>query len=252
MYDMKTINEAMQPAAPVKVADNHISVDCVVFGFDGETMRVLLVKRAGEEDGKVFHDMKLPGSLIYVDEDLDEAAKRVLHELTGLKNVRLKQFKAFGSKDRTKNVKDVHWLERAHQMKIDRIVTVGYVALVKITRNLTSKISGHEVCWVPASEVPDLAFDHNIIIRDAQDFLKTYGVMDISIMFDLLPKKFTASELRRLFLIFTGKEIDARNFYKKISSMPYVIPLSEKEEGVSHRAARFYRFDRNVYRKNRI
>jgi ADP-ribose pyrophosphatase YjhB (NUDIX family) len=82
------------------LANNHISVDCVVIGFDGEQLKVLLVKRAGEEEGEVFHDMKLPGSLIYMDEDLDEAAQRVLNELTGLKNVNLMQFKAFGSKNR--------------------------------------------------------------------------------------------------------------------------------------------------------
>ncbi len=85
------------------LANNHISVDCVVIGFDGEQLKVLLIKRAGEEEGEIFHDMKLPGSLIYMDEDLDEAAKRVLNELTGLKNVNLMQFKAFGSKNRTKD-----------------------------------------------------------------------------------------------------------------------------------------------------
>ena len=69
------------------LANNHISVDCVVIGFDGEQLKVLLIKRAGEEEGEIFHDMKLPGSLIYMDEDLDEAAQRVLNELTGLKNV---------------------------------------------------------------------------------------------------------------------------------------------------------------------
>ena len=79
------------------LANNHISVDCVVIGFDGEQLKVLLIKRVGEEKGEIFHDMKLPGSLIYMDEDLDEAAKRVLKELTGLKNVNMMQFKTFGS-----------------------------------------------------------------------------------------------------------------------------------------------------------
>ncbi len=92
------------------LANNHISVDCVVIGFDGEQLKVLLIKRVGEEKGEVFHDMKLPGSLIYMDEDLDEAAKRVLNELTGLKTVNLMQFKAFGSKNRTKDPRDIHWL----------------------------------------------------------------------------------------------------------------------------------------------
>ena len=116
------------------LANNHISVDCVVIGFDGEQLKVLLIKRAGEEEGEIFHDMKLPGSLIYMDEDLDEAAKRVLNELTGLKNVNLMQFKAFGSKNRTKDPRDVHWLERAMQSKVERIVTIAYLSLVKIDR----------------------------------------------------------------------------------------------------------------------
>lgn len=87
------------------LANNHISVDCVVIGFDGEQLKVLLIKRAGEEEGEIFHDMKLPGSLIYMDEDLDEAAQRVLNELTGLKNVNLMQFKAFGSKTAPKTLR---------------------------------------------------------------------------------------------------------------------------------------------------
>ena len=101
----KTKEEINDMEHAMPLANNHISVDCVVFGFDGEQLKVLLVKRMGEESGEIFHDMKLPGSLIYQDEDLDGAAKRVLNELTGLKSVRLTQFKAFGSKDRTKNPK---------------------------------------------------------------------------------------------------------------------------------------------------
>lgn len=95
------IMQNMEHKTPL--ANNHISVDCVVIGFDGEQLKVLLIKRVGEEQGEIFHDMKLPGSLIYMDEDLDEAAQRVLNELTGLKNVNLMQFKAFGSKNRTKD-----------------------------------------------------------------------------------------------------------------------------------------------------
>ena len=118
--------QSIQKKAPL--ANNHISVDCVVIGFDGEQLKVLLVKRAGEDNGEVYHDMKLPGSLIYMDEDLDEAAQRVLYELTGLRNVNLMQFKAFGSKNRTSNPKDVRWLERAMQSKVERIVTIAYLS----------------------------------------------------------------------------------------------------------------------------
>lgn len=121
------------------LANNHISVDCVVIGFDGEQLKVLLIKRVGEENGEVYHDMKLPGSLIYMDEDLDEAAQRVLFELTGIRSVNLMQFKAFGSKNRTSNPKDVRWLERAMQSKVERIVTIAYLSMVKIDRALDKK-----------------------------------------------------------------------------------------------------------------
>lgn len=89
------------------LANNHISIDCVVLGFDGTNLRVLLVKRRGEDQAGEYNDMKLPGSLIYQDEDLDEAAMRVLYELTGVKDVPLQQFKAFGSRNRTSNQRDV-------------------------------------------------------------------------------------------------------------------------------------------------
>ena len=233
------------------VANNHISVDCVVLGFDGERMSVLLIKRVGEEDGQVFHDMKLPGSLIYKDENLDEAASRVLEELTGLKKIPLLQFKAFGSKDRTKDPKDVHWLERAEKLKIDRIVTVAYVALIRIDRVLAD-LRGFEACWVPLDEVPVLAFDHNIIVREAEKYVSMYIVRDPQCMFKLLPRKFTIPQLRKVYQFVTGNEIDARNFYKKLAVMPYVVPLVEKEKGVAHRAARFYRFDSKIFKKTRI
>jgi len=233
------------------IANNHISVDCVVFGFDGENMKCLLLKRTGEENGEVFHDMKLPGSLIYQDEDLDQAARRVLGELTGLKNVTLKQFRAYGSKDRTRDPKDVHWLERAQKEKVERIVTVAYISMIKIDR-AHETLNGNDVCWVDCDKVPALAFDHNIILKDAIGYIGLLSEMDPSLMFNLLPRKFTAAQLRRIMTLMTGKDIDPRNFYKKLALMPYVVPLEEKEKNVAHRAARYYRFDRNEYRKTRI
>lgn len=234
------------------LAYNHMSVDCVVFGFDGEKMCVLLIKRSGEENGEFFSDMKLPGSLIYMDENLDEAAKRVLGELTGLKNVNLFQFKAFSSKDRTSDPKDIHWLERAQNQKVERIVTVAYISLVKISRAFAKDIEAYKACWVPINEVPRLAFDHNLIIKEAVNYLSLYYDSNPQIMFNLLPQKFTASQFRKLYGIVTGKSIDARNFYKKLAIMPYVVPLEEKEQGVSHRAARYFRFDKKIYNKTRI
>ena len=208
------------------LANNHISVDCVVIGFDGEQLKVLLVKRAGEDNGEVYHDMKLPGSLIYMDEDLDEAAQRVLYELTGLKNVNLMQFKAFGSKNRTSNPKDVRWLERAMQSRVERIVTIAYLSMVKIDRTLDKNLNEHQACWIALKEVKTLAFE-------------------------LLSRKFTAAQLRTLFELVYDKVVDVRNFHKKIAMMEYVVPLEEKQQGVAHRAARYYKFDKKIYNKVR-
>ena len=233
---MSTIRTDAKPRA-----NNHISVDCVVLGFDGERMNVLLIKRSGEENGQAFHDMKLPGNIIYMDEDLDKAASRVLGELTGLKNIPLLQFKAFGSKDRTKDPKDLHWIKMTENQIVERIVTVAYVALVRF-----------EACWVPLDEVPALAFDHNIIIREAVKYIGMYAVGEPQCMFKLLPRKFTIPQLRKVYQFVTGNEVDARNFYKKLAVMPYVVPLVEKEKGVAHRAARFYKFDTKIFKKTRI
>lgn len=233
------------------LANNHISVDCVVIGFDGVQLKVLLVKRMGEEEGEVFHDMKLPGSLIYMDEDLDEAAQRVLHELTGLKNVNLVQFKAFGSKNRTKNPKDVHWLERAQRAKVERIVTIAYLSLVKIDRALNRNLDECQASWVAMEDIADLAFDHNLIIKEALSYIRQYVEINPSALFELLPRKFTAAQLRVLYELVYEKRIDVRNFHKKMAQMEYVVPLDEKQEGVSHRAARFYRFEMKVYNKIR-
>lgn len=233
------------------LANNHISVDCVVMGFDGEQLKVLLIRRMGEEEGEVFHDMKLPGSLIYMDEDLDEAAARVLNELTGLKNVRLVQFKAFGSKDRTKDPRDVHWLERAMKSKVERIVTIAYLSLVKIDRALNKGLENYQACWVALQDIGNLAFDHNLIIREAQTYIRQYVDTNPAALFDLLPRKFTASLLRTLYELVYGKAVDVRNFHKKIAMMEYVIPLEERQQGVAHRAARFYRFDKKIYNRLR-
>ncbi len=233
------------------LANNHISVDCVVIGFDGDQLKVLLIRRVGEEEGEVFHDMKLPGSLIYMDEDLDGAAQRVLNELTGVRNVNLVQFKAFGSKDRTKDPRDVHWLERAIQSRVERIVTIAYLSLVKIDRTLNRDLNNLQACWVALQDIKDLAFDHNLIIKEALIYIRQYVEVNPSALFDSLPRKFTASQLRTLYELIYDREIDVRNFHKKIALMEYVVPLEERQQGVAHRAARYYRFDKKIYNKYR-
>lgn len=237
-----------------QVIDVHVSVDCVLIGFDGEQLRVLLVRQTGKQTEGKLNDMKLPGSLIYADEDLDDAAKRVLSELTGLKNIRMRQFKAYGSRDRTSDPRDVLWLEHFHlitENRVGRIVTVAYLSLLKINRRNKQLSTTYDACWMPVAEVKELAFDHNHILRDALVAIRHYVESSPAVLFDLLPRKFTAAQLRVLYQLVYGKKFDARNFHKKIALMPYVVPLEEKEKGVAHRAARYYRFDRKVYNKAR-
>lgn len=227
----------------------NISVDCVLLGFDGEEFRVLLVKQSTATEAPY----KLPGSLIYVTEDLDEAARRVLFELTGLKSVPMIQFRAFGSKNRTRNPKDMLWLEHFHSLNspIDRIVTIAYLALLKIDSKYTRLSHQYEACWVPTKEVKELAFDHTDILREALIHIRHYVEISPAALFDLLPRKFTITQLRRLYERIYDKVFDVRNFHKYISKIKYIVPLDEREEGVSHRAARYYRFDRQAYNQLR-
>lgn len=232
-----------------KVVNPHISVDCVLIGFDGKQLCALLVRQAGKGDSNKLNSYKLPGSLIYEDEDLDESAKRVLSELTGLKSVPMVQFRAFGSKDRTNDPKDVLWLEEYHHLgeHIQRIVTIAYVALLKIDRRLSNLSNQFEAKWTPIREIEELAFDHKQIVQEALEYIRQYTVFKPATLFSLLPRKFTLSQLRRLYEVVYDMPIDARNFHKKIMHMNYVVALNEFEQGVAHRSAQFYRFDRVIY-----
>jgi len=224
----------------------HISVDCVVFGFDGEKLKVLLIERSIEDQIELSNDKKLPGSVIFNDEDLDDAASRVLNELTGLKNIYLSQFKSFGNPTRTANPRDIHWLEKTTQLKIGRIVTVAYVALIKIDRKLTFNAEDTSANWYDVNEIDNmqLAFDHNLIIRDGLQHIRHRLDLEPHLLFELLPRKFTISQLRALYDVVHQTRSDVRNFQKKVAQMPYLVALEEMEEGVPHRAARLYKFDK--------
>ncbi len=245
-------DNTMEKSLPVdEMINPHVSVDCVVLGFDGEHLKVLLVRQTGHEGSGFYNNLKLPGSLIYNDEDLDEAARRVLCELTGVKGLHLIQFRAFGSKDRTNNPKDIKWLERFHRLsrKVGRIVTIAYLTMVKIDKKLTRLSDRYEACWTDVDALRPLAFDHNQIIGEALWFVRQYVRIRPAALFDLLPKRFTAAELRTLYETIYGREFDVRNFHKRIARMKYVLPLEEFQTGVAHRAARYYKFDRKSYNK---
>lgn len=225
----------------------HVSVDCVLLGVKDDKLCALLVER--KVNGCDKQHYKLPGSLIYEAEDLDTAAYRVLNEATGLKRVQLKQFRSFGSPSRTKNKEDVQWLENAAKMKIERIVTIGYLALCKIGKKSNPTTKYDSIIWAPVDGLPHLPFDHSEIVEAAVQEIRNWIDAEPSIVFDYLPAKFTAYQLRRTYEIIYNKEMDVRNFHKKMGSLNYIVPTDEVEAGVAHRAARYYRFDKVKYNK---
>ncbi|MDR6403662.1 hypothetical protein J2W57_000565 [Chryseobacterium ginsenosidimutans] len=201
------------------------------------------------DDVAVDRQRKLPGSLIFSNEDVDDAAHRVLHELTGIKKMVLKQFKCFADPLRASNQTDIMWMGTEYMHNIDRIITVAYLSLCKIDQKINST-KYETVDWYPIDQVPALPFDHNKIINESLTEIRRWIETDFSIIFELLPKKFTIRQLYQLYSALSEKQIDIKNFHKKISSFNYIIPLEEIEKNVSHRAARYYRFDAKIYKKN--
>jgi hypothetical protein len=226
----------------------HVSVDCVLLGIHNDQLCVLLTERRNAGTGQT--EYKLPGSLIYETEGLEEAAYRILNETTGLKRVLLKQFRSFGSPQRTANKEDVLWLENASKLKIGRIVTVAYLALCKAKRMKISEKYG-PTQWTPIVDLPRLPFDHKEIIAEAVKEIRLWVDVEPAIVFDYLPPLFTASQLRRTYEIIYNKRIDVRNFHKKINAMEYVVQTDETEQGMPHRSARYYHFDKKEYNKIR-
>ncbi|MGD9993870.1 MAG: NUDIX domain-containing protein [Salinivirgaceae bacterium] len=229
---------------------NNISVDCVVFGFDSEQLKVLLVERTMNEansDKILFTDLTLTGYHIYKDEELDEAAARIVFDLTGLNNLVLEQFYTFGALDRLEHPNDQLWLEQFGDVFSKRVVTVGYYSLLPST-DVPIIQKGRKVAWYPVNEVRNLAYDHEQILQKALEHLR-YKVRHEPIGFELLPVKFTLTQMQKLYEAVLGTQFDKRNFRKKVSQTNYVVPLKEKQVGVAHKPAQLFMFSRDVYDK---
>jgi 8-oxo-dGTP diphosphatase len=202
-----------------------LTVDCVVFGFDGGELAVLLIQRGMEP----FKDKwALPGGFVRVDETVEEAAHRELLEETGLKNVFLEQLYTFGA------------LERDPR---ERVVSVAHYALVKLSdHQAKAATDAANAEWFPLTKLPKLAFDHGEIVKVALARLQG-KVRYQPIGFELLPAKFTLSELQRLYEAILGTELDKRNFRKKVLGFGLLVPLKESRMAGRHRPAQLFRFD---------
>jgi 8-oxo-dGTP diphosphatase len=225
-----------------------VSVDCVLFGFDDRKLKVLLIeqRQPGKEKKISKLQTAIPGDLLKENESLDDAAKRVMKELTSLKGIYLKQFYTFGDPMRVKNLKDQDWLRlfRAHPER--RVITVGYYSLVKMDEYSPKASSfAAKTKWVDVYNIPDLAFDHNEIVDRAIEILRHELIAD-NIGFELLPEKFTLSELQHLHEIILNKKLDKRNFRKNMLKIEQLTPLEEKQKGVLHKPAQLYHYKKKA------
>ena len=210
-----------------------VAVDCVVFGLDldEDDLEILLIQRLKDP---FAHGWALPGGFMQMDETADAAARRELEEETGVTDVYLEQLYTFSDVARDPR---------------GRVVSIAYYALAKLSdHRIRAATDAENVAWYSIHELPRLAFDHKAIIDAAIERLRG-KVRYAPLGFELLPPKFTLSQLQRLYEIVLEQQLDKRNFRKKILSMEFLVDTGEHEQGVAHRAARLYRFDRRKYHK---
>lgn len=213
--------------------DSVFSIDCVLFGFDGKELKILLIER-NEEPYKDW--WALPGNIVGSDESLDQSAERILYELTGLSGIYMEQYYAFGDPGR-------------HPQ--GRVITLAYYALIRLggDKDLIPRISyAKQANWLSIKKLPKLAFDHQKIYDKGLEKIKR-RINHQPIAFELLPEKFTLTQLQNVYELILGKKLDKRNFRKKITSFGVLKELNEKQKGVSYRAATLYRFDKRKYAK---
>ena len=206
-----------------------VTTDCTIFGFDGNDLKILLIERAIEPyKGK----WALPGGFINMEETAEECAKRVLQKETGLNDIYLEQLYTFSNTDRDPRF---------------RVISISYYALVKLSCYLPQAGKDESnIKWFSLKVVPDLAFDHNNILKISLERLKG-KIKYQPIGFELLPEKFTLPDLRNLYEVILQTQLDDRNFRKKLLSYNLLIDSGEMQRGAKNRAPRLYRFDKQKY-----
>jgi hypothetical protein len=196
-----------------------------------------------------FVDYTLLGHHILENEDLDEAAARVVREKTGLQGIYLEQFHTFGKLGRMYREKDRLWTKKTSYNIADHVISVGYLSLVDALK-IRPDQQHPDAHWFPVEELPELGFDHRDIIEIALERLRTKLSME-PIGFELLTEKFTLTDMQHLYEAVFGRSFDRRNFRKKVAQMKYVIPLNEKQKGVAHKPAQVFIFSRDVYERTK-
>lgn len=208
----------------------YVSVDCIIFGFHEGKLHLLLLKRNFEP---ARGEWSLMGGFVQENESVDDAAKRVLAELTGLDQVYMEQVGSFGAIDRDPG---------------ERVISVAYYALININEYDRELVQRHNAFWVDIDELPPLIFDHQAMVEQARTLMQQKASV-APIGFNLLPRLFTLSQLQSLYEAIYGEAIDKRNFRKRIADMDYIEKTDLIDKTTSKRGAALYRFNEKVYRR---
>ena len=208
-----------------------VSVDCIIFGFDEGKLRVLIGRRQ-MDPGR--GEWSLYGGFVRSDESINDAANRVLYDLTGLRNLYMRQVGAFGSVDRDPG---------------ERVISIAYYALINVKDYEDELRREHGVEWVNIDEIPELYSDHNEMIRKARKLMRQ-KISSEPIGFRLLPSLFTLSQLQKLYEAVHGDDLDKRNFRKRIKEMDFIEKTGLIDKTGSKRGAYLYRFNKRTYNQD--
>ena len=207
-----------------------VAVDCIVFGFDEKKLKVLLGKRR-MDPGR--GEWSLYGGFVDENESLDEAANRVLNELTGLKHLYMKQVAAFGAIDRDPG---------------ERVISIAYCALINVKDYDTKLLQEHGAQWVSLNDMPQLYSDHNTMVAKAISMLRR-RINTEPLSFNLLPSLFTLTQLQHVYEAILGEEIDKRNFRKRVKQIDFIEKTDLIDKTTSKRGAYLYRFNKRMYQE---
>ena len=205
-----------------------VSVDCIIFGFEENKLKVLLGRRPIDPGKGAW---SLYGGFVRNEESVDDAADRTLFELTGLRNVYMRQVGAFGSVDRDPGA---------------RVVSIAYYALINVKDYDQKMLTEHDVEWVNIEELPEMFSDHLQMISKARKLMQQ-KIRTEPISFQLLPGLFTLTQLQRLYEAVNGEEVDKRNFRKRIKEMDFIEKTDLIDKTGSKRGAYLYRFNKNAF-----
>ena len=209
-----------------------LSVDCIIFGFDQGKLKVLIGKRQ-MDPGR--GEWSLYGGFVSSDESVDDAAARTLYELTGLRNLFMRQVGAFGNVDRDPG---------------ERVVSIAYYALINVKDYDDELRLSHGVKWVDINELPQLYSDHNEMVNKARKMMQQKLAQE-PVGFRLLPALFTLTQLQQLYEAVNGAELDKRNFRKRIKDMDFIEKTGLIDKVSSKRGAALYRFNKKVYNEEK-